>query len=180
MVPERRTPRLLLRGIRARDLDALAAMNGDPRVMEHLPGAMTREESAAQLEEIQQHWAAHGFGWWAVEVPGLAPFIGWLGLVRPKSYPAPCVEVGWRLAAAHWNRGYATEGAREALRYGWELTSPRLEEIVSFTVPQNDRSLRVMRKLGMTHDPADDFDHPRFPPGHRLRRQMLYRIRRER
>ena len=90
------------------------------------------------------------------------------------------MEVGWRLAAAHWNRGYATEGAREALRYGWELASPRLEEIVSFTVPQNGRSRQVMRKLGMTHDPADDFDHPRFPPGHRLHRQMLYRIRRER
>src|SRR5262249_23338347 len=113
MVPERRTPRLLLRGIRPQDLDALAAMNGDPRVMEHLPGPMTREESEAQLEEIREHWAGHGFGWWVVEVPGVAPFIGWLGLVRPKSYPLPCVEVGWRLAAAHWNRGYATEGARE-------------------------------------------------------------------
>ena len=178
MVPERRTPRLLLRGIRARDLDALAAMNGDPRVMEHLPGAMTREESAAQLEEIQQHWAAHGFGWWAVEVPGVAPFIGWVGLARPRfeAHFTPCVEVGWRLAAAFWNRGYATEGARDALGFGWELRSPRLEEIVAFTVPGNARSRRVMEKLGMRHDSGDDFEHPRIPAGHLLRPHVLYRI----
>ena len=88
------------------------------------------------------------------------------------------MEIGWRLASGFWNRGYATEGAGEALRFGWELASPRLEEIVAFTVPGNARSRRVMEKLGMRHDPDDDFEHPRVPEGHLLRRHVLYRIRR--
>jgi len=180
-VPERRTARLLLRGFRGDDLGPLAALNADPAVMEHLPGPMTLEDSAAQLARFRQHWEEHGFGWWAVEVPGVAPFIGWVGLARPRfeAHFTPCVEIGWRLAAAHWNQGYATEGAREALRFGWELGSPRLEEIVAFTVPGNARSRRVMEKLGMRHDPADAFEHPRLPPGHPLRPHVLYRIRRE-
>lgn len=177
-VPERRTARLLLRGFRGEDLEPLAALNADPRVMEHLPGPMSLQDSAAQLARFRQHWEEHGFGWWAVELPGGAPFIGWVGLARPRfeAHFTPCVEIGWRLAAAHWNQGYATEGAREALRFGWELGSPRLEEIVAFTVPGNARSRRVMEKLGMCHDPTDDFEHRRVPPGHPLRRQVLYRI----
>jgi RimJ/RimL family protein N-acetyltransferase len=180
-VPQRRTARLLLRGFRGEDLAPLAALNADPRVMEHLPGPMSLQDSAAQLARFQQHWEEHGFVWWAVEVPCVAKFIGWVGLARPRfeAHFTPCVEIGWRLAAAFWNQGYATEGAREALRFGWELASPRLEEIVSFTVPGNARSRRVMEKLGMGHDPADDFEHPRLPPGHPLRRHVLYRIRRE-
>jgi RimJ/RimL family protein N-acetyltransferase len=116
-----------------------------------------------------------------VEAPGVAPFIGWVGLARPRfeAHFTPCVEIGWRLAAAFWNQGYATEGAREALRFGWELSSPRLEEIVAFTVPGNVRSRRVMEKIGMRHDVGDDFDHPVLPEGHSLRRHVLYRIGRE-
>ena len=180
-VPQRRTDRLLLRGFRGEDLAPLAAMNADPRVMEHLPGPMSLQDTAAQLARFRQHWEEHGFGWWAVEIPGLAPFIGWVGLARPRfeAHFTPCVEVGWRLTAAFWNQGYATEGAREAFRFGWALASPRLEEIVSFTVPGNAPSRRVMEKLGMTRDPADDFDHPRIPAGNPLRRHVLYRIRRE-
>jgi RimJ/RimL family protein N-acetyltransferase len=141
-VPERRTARLLLRGFRGDDLGPLAALNADPVVMEHLPGPMTLQDSAAQLARFRQHWEEHGFGWWAVEVPGVAPFIGWVGLARPRfeAHFTPCVEIGWRLAAAHWNQGYATEGAREGLRFGWELGAPRLEEVVAFTVPR-ERSL---------------------------------------
>ncbi len=180
-VPVRRTARLLLRGFRGRDLAALAAMNADPRVMEYLRGPMSLQDSAAQLARFRQHWVEHGFGWWAVEVPGVAPFIGWLGLARPRfeAHFTPCVEIGWRLAAEFWNQGYATEGALEAVRFGWELSSPRLEEIVAFTVPGNARSRRVMEKVGMRHDTAGDFDHPVFAPGHPLRRHVLYRIRRE-
>ena len=179
-VPERRTARLLLRGFRGEDLGPLAALNADPRVMEHLPGPMSLQDSAAQLARVRQHWEEHGFGWWAVEIPRVAPFIGWVGLARPRFEArfTPCVEIGWRLAAAFWNRGLATEGAREALRFGWELASPRLEEIVAFTVPGNVRSRRVMEKIGMGHDPADDFEHPGLPPGHPLRPHVLYRIRR--
>jgi len=179
-VPERRTARLLLRGFRGEDLGPLAALNADWRVMEHLPGPMSLEESAAQLARFRQHWVEHGFGWWAVELPGVAPFIGWVGLARPRfeAHFTPCVEIGWRLAAAFWNQGYATEGAREALRFGWELASPRLEEIVAFTVPGNVRSRRVMEKLGMHHVPTDDFEHPSLPPEDPLRRHVLYRIQR--
>jgi RimJ/RimL family protein N-acetyltransferase len=179
-VPERRTARLLLRCFRGEDLGPLSELNADPRVMEHLPGPMTLDESAAQLARFRQHWAENGFGWWAVEVPGVAPFIGWVGLARPRfeAHFTPCVEIGWRLAAAHWSRGYATEGAREALRFGWELASPRLAEIVAFTVPGNARSRRVMEKLGMRRDSRDDFEHPRLPAGHPLRLHVLYRIER--
>ena len=115
---------------------------------------------------------------WAVEIPGVTPFAGFLGLGRPRFEAAftPCVEVGWRLAAEHWGRGYATEGARAALAYGFGTLG--LDEIVSFTVPGNRRSIRVMEKLGMTRDPADDFDHPVLPEGHRFRRHVLFRIRR--
>ena len=179
-VPELRTARLLLRGFRGEDLAPLAALNADPRVMEHFLAQMSLEETAAQLARFRRHWDEHGFGWWAVEVPGVAPFIGWLGLARPRfeAHFTPCVEIGWRLAADAWGRGYATEGAREALRFGWALQAPRLEEIVAFTVPANVRSRRVMEKLGMRHDPRDDFEHPRIPPGHPLRRHVLSRIRR--
>ena len=133
-----------------------------------------------QLARFRQNWDEHGFGWWAVEVPGVAPFVGWVGLARPRfeAHFTPCVEIGWRFAAAFWGRGYATEGAAESLRFGWALEQPRLAEIVAFTVPANARSRRVMEKLGMTHDPADDFEHPRIAPGHPLRHHVLYRIRR--
>lgn len=179
-VPVRRTARLLLRGFRGSDLAALAALNADPRVMEYLRGPMSLQDSAAQLARFRQHWEEHGFGWWAVEVPGVAPFIGWVGLARPRfeAHFTPCVEIGWRLAAAFWNQGYATEGAREALRFGWELSSPPLEEIVAFTAAGNARSRRVMGKLGMRHEVTDDFDHPALPEGHSLRRHVLYRVRR--
>jgi RimJ/RimL family protein N-acetyltransferase len=180
-VPVRRTARLVLRGFRGEDLAPLAALNADPQVMAHLRGPMGLQESAAQLARFRQHWDEHGFGWWAVELPGLAPFIGWVGLSRPRfeAHFTPCVEIGWRLAAAFWNHGYATEGAREALRFGWERVSPSLEEIVAFTVPANGRSRRVMEKLGMRHDPNDDFEHPNLLPGDPLRPHVLYRIGRE-
>lgn len=174
-----RTPRLVLRPWRDADDDAFAAMFADPAVMEFLPAA-GRAEIDAFIQRIKTHFAAHGFGWWAVEVPGVAPFIGYVGLTVPRfdAHFMPAVEIGWRLASAHWGKGYATEGARAALEFGF--TQLGLDEIVSFTVPANARSLRVMERLGMTHDPADDFDHPRLPEGHALRRHVLYRLCRER
>lgn len=178
-VPELRTPRLRLRGLRADDLAPFAAMNADPRVMEHLPAPLSRLESDELAARVAAGFAVHGFGLWAVETIGEreAPFIGLTGLDRP-SFDAPfgpCVEVAWRLAAEHWGRGYATEAARAALRFGFEELG--LPEIVAFTVPANRRSRRVMEKLGMRRDPADDFDHPRLPEGHPLRRHVLYRVR---
>jgi len=130
------------------------------------------------VDRIETRFEEHGFGLWAVELADGKPFIGFVGLAVPafEAHFTPAVEVGWRLAAEHWSRGYATEAARAALDYGF--TTAGLDEIVSFTVPANSRSRAVMERLGMTHDPADDFDHPRIEPGHPLRRHVLYRKRR--
>jgi RimJ/RimL family protein N-acetyltransferase len=157
-----RTDRLLLRRWTDADRDPFAALNADPVVMEHMQGSMSTEASDAFIERIERHWEEHGWGLWAVEVPGVAPFVGYVGL-WPADYVADgMVEVGWRLASAHWGKGYATEAAREALRVGFEDVG--LDEIVSFTVPQNVRSRRVMERIGLVRDPAGDFDHPRVDP----------------
>jgi RimJ/RimL family protein N-acetyltransferase len=118
----------------------------------------------------------YGFGFWAVEVPGMAAFVGSIGLSVPhfQAHFTPCVEIGWRLSAEYWDRGYATEGARAALRFGFDAL--QLGEIVAFTVPGNVRSRRVMEKIGMVHSPADDFDHPLVPVGHPLCRHVLCRV----
>jgi RimJ/RimL family protein N-acetyltransferase len=173
---EIRTERLLLRRWRDADRAAFAAMNADARVMEHFPAMLSRDESDARAARIDAHFAEHGFGLWAVEIVGEAPFAGFIGLCYPQfeSHFTPCVEIGWRLAADHWGRGYATEGAWAAVKFGFETLG--LTEIVSFTVPANFRSRRVMEKLGMTYDPRDDFDHPLLAAGDPLRRHVLYRL----
>jgi len=134
---------------------------------------------AAWAARLVAHWQDHGFGRWAVEIPGEASFIGVVGLaVIPYEAPfTPAVEIAWRLARAYWGRGYATEAARAALDYGFGELG--LEEVVAVTVPANQRSRRVMEQLGMTRDPADDFDHPSVAPGP-LKRHVLYRRHRTR
>jgi ribosomal-protein-alanine N-acetyltransferase len=176
LVEVTRTDRLLLRPWCDDDAAPFAAMNADARVMEHLPAPLSREESDAFVTRIRAHWAERGFGLWAVEVPGVTPFAGFVGLMAPafEAHFTPCVEVGWRLAAEHWGKGYAIEGARAAVAWGFGQLG--LGEIVSMTVLANVRSRRVMERLGMTRDPGDDFDHPRIPLGHRLRRHILYRL----
>jgi RimJ/RimL family protein N-acetyltransferase len=172
-----RSERLVLREWTDADLEPFAAMNADPAVVEHLPGPLSREASDELVLRFRKHFAEHGFGLWAVELAEQkGSCLGFLGLWIP-AFAAPfmpCVEVGWRLARAHWGRGYATEGAKEAIRSGF--VDLGLAEIVSMTVPANVRSRRVMEKLGMTRDPADDFDHPRLPEGSPLRRHVLYRL----
>ncbi len=181
------TDRLILREWCASDHEPFARMNADPRVMEFLPSTLSRAESDALVERIEAHFREHGFGLYAAELrPGVnastratgGKFIGWIGLnvTRFEAHFTPCVEIGWRLAADYWGLGLATEGAREVLRYAFDDLA--LDEIVSFTVPANVRSTRVMQKLGMTRDAAGDFDHPSLPPGHPLRRHCLYRLRR--
>jgi RimJ/RimL family protein N-acetyltransferase len=178
MFPELRTERLWLRQWRPEDSEPFAAMNADPRVMEYFPGTLSRQESDAITARIAAHFRERGFGLWAVEVPGVTPLAGLIGLSTPRFEAAftPCVEIGWRLAAESWGHGYATEGARAALDFGFQVVG--LEEIVSFTTVQNVRSRHVMEKIGMTHDIAGDFDHPLLPAGHRLSRHVLYRLRR--
>lgn len=172
-----RTPRLVLRSWRESDLAPFAALNADARVMEHFPKVLTREESDAMVARISESIDQRGFGFWAVEVGGVADFVGFVGLAVP-SFDAPfmpCVEVGWRIAHEHWGKGIATEGARAALDAAFGELG--LSEVVSFTTPSNARSQRVMERLGMRHDERDDFDHPALPEGHPLRRHVLYRIR---
>jgi RimJ/RimL family protein N-acetyltransferase len=169
-----RTDRLLLRRWRAANRPAFARLNADPRVMEHFPSVLTRRESDALADLIDLHFARHGYGLWAVEIPGTAPFAGFIGLSIPAFTAAftPCVEIGWRLAAEHWGRGYATEGAFAVLALAFGELG--LQEVVSFTVPANVRSRHVMEKIGMTRDRAHDFDHPSARAG--LERHVLYRI----
>jgi RimJ/RimL family protein N-acetyltransferase len=151
-------------------------MNADPEVMRHFVAPLTREQSDSFAERIERQFEERGFGPWAVEIPGEAPFIGYVGLLH-HTFPAhftPAAEIGWRLDRASWGHGYATEAARAALRDGFERVG--LTEIVSMTVPANVRSIAVMKRLGMTHDPGDDFEHPNVPDGHPLKHHVLYRI----
>jgi RimJ/RimL family protein N-acetyltransferase len=168
------TPRLWLRRWRSGDLEPFAALNADPEVMEHFPSTLSFEETAGMVGRIEKHFENRGFGFWAVEVPGQSPFIGFIGLAVPffEASFTPCVEIGWRLARPWWGQGLATEGARAALAYGFERLG--LSEIVSFTVPGNVRSRRVMEKLGMRY--SEEFDHPRIDSQHPLCRHVLYRL----
>ncbi|HKM91290.1 MAG TPA: GNAT family N-acetyltransferase [Candidatus Acidoferrales bacterium] len=172
------TERLILREWRRSDLQPFSRINADPRVMEFLPAPLSPQQSDRFVDQIERHIQDYGFGLSAVELRQDHSFIGFIGLAVP-SFQAnftPCVEVGWRLSADHWGHGLASEGAREILRYAFE--DLKLDALVSFTVPANMRSRRVMEKLGMTRDPAEDFDHPNLPHGHPLRRHVLYRLRR--
>ena len=176
---ELRTPRLLLRRWRESDRAPFAAMNADPAVMEHFPSPMTRAESDAFARRIEAAFEEQGFGLWAVEVSASGEFAGFTGLapVRFEAPFAPAVEIGWRLAVPAWGHGYATEAATAALSFAFdELQCP---EVVAFTAVENERSIQVMRRLGMTRDPVDDFDHPSVADGS-LRRQVLYRMAAER
>lgn len=170
------TARLILRRWRDSDREPFAAMNADPEVMEHFPSTLTRERSDAMVDWLGGLFDAKGFGLWAVEVVQTGEFIGFTGLA-PVPFEAPftpAVEVGWRLARHAWGQGYATEAARAALAYGFDAVG--LTEVVSMTSTTNLRSQAVMRKLGMTRDPADDFDHPRVLDNDRLRRHVLFRL----
>lgn len=179
MVAERSTPRLLLRGWRPEDREPFAALNADPEVVEFLPGPLDRDASDALVDRIEAEWADRGYGLWAVDADGLG-FVGFVGLSRADfdARFTPAVEVGWRLARGAWGNGYATEAGQAALACGFEEHG--LDEIVSFTTVGNRRSRAVMERLGLTRDPADDFEHPQVVPESPVRRHVLYRIGRDR
>jgi RimJ/RimL family protein N-acetyltransferase len=172
---ELQTPRLVLRQWGDSDREPFADLNADPEVMEHFPAVFSRPESDARADRYAAGITERGWGIWAVQTMTTGEFIGFVGLNPvPTELPfAPGVEIGWRLARSFWGQGLATEAATVALEYA--LGPLRLEEVVAFTAATNVRSQRVMQKLGMTHDPLDDFDHPAVPDGHRLRRHVLYR-----
>ena len=172
------TERLILRHWHDSDRQPFAAMNADARVMEFFPNVLSREESDALVARIENHFEKYGYGLCAAELRQTRAFLGLIGLNVPtfETQFTPCIEIGWRLAPDCWGQGLASEGARAIVQYAFETAS--LDQIVSFTVPANVRSRRVMEKLGMTRDPGEDFDHPLLPTGHPLRRHVLYRLRR--
>ncbi|MCC3771595.1 GNAT family N-acetyltransferase [Streptomyces sp. UNOC14_S4] len=173
-MPELRTDRLLLRRWRESDLEPWAAMNADPAVREHLGAPLTREQSDASVARFQDDFDERGYGWWAVEVRATGEFIGFAGLDEVEDdMPFTGVEVGWRLARPFWGHGYATEAGRAALAFGFGTLG--LPGILAVTTVGNLRSQAVMRRLGMTRDPAEDFDDPTVPEGP-LRRNVVYRI----
>jgi 3-dehydroquinate dehydratase/shikimate dehydrogenase len=171
-----KTERLVLRPWQEADLKPFAKLNADPRVMEYFPSIKSFEESLNEYQVILDHFKKHGYGWWAVTEKDKTHFIGFIGL-RYLDFPAdftPAVEVAWRLAYEYWGKGYATEGAKASIGYGFEILG--LEEIISFTSVPNLRSQAVMERIGMHHNSEDDFDHPKLPEGHWLKRHVLYRM----
>jgi RimJ/RimL family protein N-acetyltransferase len=170
------TARLTLRRFQPQDAESVANLIGDPQVRRYFFRTRDRAESDAWLVRDQAHWDRHGFGMWAVELAADAAFIGFVGLARVGlELPfAPAVKVAWTLAQPFWGRGYAPEAARAAMTDGFGRLG--LREIVALTAVQNAPSRRVMEKLGMTRDPAADFDHPAAPAGHVLARHVLYRM----
>jgi RimJ/RimL family protein N-acetyltransferase len=178
--PQVRTRRLLLRRWREQDLEPFAAMNADPEVMEHFPSTQSRAASDELVGRIEDCFTEHGFGAWAVEVPGEAPLIGFVGLfpVSTEMTFAPAIEIGWRLARPWWGKGIASEAAEASLGFGF--TDRGLAEIVAYTSSTNLRSQRLMQRLGMTRDPAEDFDHPGVAARDRLARHFIYRLTAER
>ncbi len=170
------TARLILRPWMDRDRQAFAEMSIDPAVMAHLLPLASREASDAWIDRQMAHLATHGFCLWAVEAREAGTFVGAVGLLRVgyEAHFTPAVEVGWRVSRAFWGRGHAPEAAAASIRFGFDAVG--LPEVVASTAPGNHRSRRVMSKLGMSHDARDDFDHPRIPEGHPLRRQVLYRL----
>ncbi|WP_207455544.1 GNAT family N-acetyltransferase [Herbiconiux sp. SYSU D00978] len=170
------TPRLILRRWRDADRAPFAALNADPEVMRYFPATLDRQQSDAFVDRIEQHFDEHGYGLWALEHRGSGEFLGFVGLKLAlfEAHFTPAPEVGWRLARAAWGQGYASEAATAALAAGFERFG--LDEIVSMTALLNERSQRVMQRIGMHRDPADDFDHPLVAPSHPLRRHLLYRL----
>ena len=165
------TERLLLRQWRPEDKAPFAALNADPRVMEHFPASLSREESDAFADRITAQIARQGWGFWAMERKADGIFMGFVGLHRPENLPfSPCTEVGWRLARAFWGHGYATEAAHACLDFAFEVLQEKI--IVSFTAMNNNRSQVVMHRLGMKQ--TSYFEHPALPEGHRLRPHVLF------
>jgi 3-dehydroquinate dehydratase / shikimate dehydrogenase len=170
------TERLILRQWRQSDLEPFAELNADPRVREFFLGVLSREESNREVIELSRHIDNSGWGFWAVSLRQTDEFIGCIGLdeVYFKMSFSPAIDIGWRLAYNHWGKGYATEGAMAALRYGFDVIN--LQAIVAYTAVQNMLSRHVMDKIGMCRDPHGDFDHPDFPDDHKHKRHVLYRI----
>jgi len=169
------TDRLILRTWKDKDCAEYFRINQDPKVLEHLPGPLTMDEANDFIMRMRKQWDEKNYTIWAAEEKYAGKFIGFIGLsyLNWGEPFEPCVEIGWRLGSEHWGKGYATEGAKAALEYGFDVC--RLEEIVAITVPANTRSQRVMDKIGLIRDMEADFAHPKLPADHRLSQHIFYR-----
>ena len=176
---ELRTRRTLLRQWKDADLPDWAAMNADPEVRRYFPGLLDAQQARGEAERCRDAIAQRGWGFWALELPGRLRFAGVVGLLVTgfEAHFVPCVEVGWRLSREAWGRGHASEAAAAAVRFAFERLE--LDEIVAIATESNAPSRRVMERLGMRHDAAGSFDHPRIAEGHPLRRHVLYRLARK-
>ncbi|MBA3807368.1 MAG: GNAT family N-acetyltransferase [Solirubrobacterales bacterium] len=172
-----RTPRLLLRRWRESDIEPLSAINADPEVMEFFPSTLTRAQSAAQIEESERSFEARGYGRWAVELCGESRLVGRVGALSvDEDLPfSPGVELGWSLAREVWGRGIATEAAIAACEHAFQTLG--LEELLAYAAARNLRSQRVMERLGMRRDPAEDFLHPQLSIEDPLAPHQLHRLR---
>lgn len=170
------TERLILRTWQVEDSEAYFQINQDPKVIEFLAGPITMEQVHHFIQVANNHHEQYGYTFWAIELKKTGELMGFIGLryIDWELPFAPAVEIGWRLGSQYWGKGYATEGAKAALAYGFEQCN--LPEIVSFTVPANVRSIRVMERIGLDRDVKGDFSHPKLPADHPLSKHILYRL----
>ena len=170
------TERLILRTWRKEDADPYFQINQDPKVIEFLPGPLTMEQVHDFIPAVNNHSDKYSYTLWAACLKETEELMGFIGLNYTdwESNFTPAVEVGWRLGFKYWGKGYATEGAKASLEYGIKQCS--LKEIISFTVPANVRSLRVMEKIGLKRDLNSDFTHPKLAADHKLSHHVLYKL----
>lgn len=170
------TPRLILRQWKESDLRPFAEMNADPEVMKYFLKPLTEEESNAMVEKCSQRLAEDKFGYWAVEEKETCDFLGFVALQRvPFECPVKGqIEIGWRLKGSAWGKGFASEGAKKLLEYGFSHLG--FDEIVSITAKVNERSQKVMERIGMKRRQEDNFDHIKIPEENPLRPHVIYRI----
>ena len=173
------TDRLILRTWNDNDLQPMLAINQDPKVMEYFPSLQDLEMTKNFIDKVNAHFENHGYSLYAVIKKDTTEFIGFTGLLIADfaSHFTPATEIGWRLSSNHWGQGFATEGAKAVLDYAFREL--KLTEIVSFTAAGNAKSIRVMQKIGLQHNAADDFDHPKLDDKSPLKRHVLYRINQE-
>jgi RimJ/RimL family protein N-acetyltransferase len=176
MHPTLQTGRLILREWRDDDVAPFSAMSTNPLVMQYLTKLPDRSAIERWVDDVRAHFRRHGFGLWAIEIPGIAPFVGFTGLtvVPYEAHFTPAIEVAWRLSPEYWRKGLVAEAATTALNVGFR--SLEFQEIMANAAINNSASIRVMERLGMNRNPDDDFDHPLKPPQDPLRRQVLFRI----
>lgn len=170
------TERLILRTWKSGDLQPMVAINQDPKVMEHFPGLLDLETTKNLIDKVNNHHEQHGYSLYACVKRDSHEFIGFIGLlvVNFKAHFTPATEIAWRLSSKHWGQGFATEGAKAVLDYAFKKL--KIPEIVSFTVRDNTKSIRVMQKIGLHHSIDDDFDHPKLDDNSPLKRHVLYRL----